>query len=84
MPSCADTNKQNNLSGAQSNLNLLFDVFGEIVFVDDSHSAGVDELRRFVFGIKVKYVGNAVARYPCRRIDDGDSLSDEPVEKARP
>ncbi len=62
-------------------LDLLLDLLGQIVDVLDADPAGIDQFDEAL--AELNEVGDAIAGHAGGRIDDGQPLAGEPVEKAR-
>ena len=70
----------NHASSNDREIDLIFDVPGEVVHVVDAHAAGVDELEEAV--VVTHEMGQAIARDTGLVVDDGDAHAGEPVEHA--
>ena len=73
--------KEDHRSRVDGRLDLLLDVFGQIVDVLNAHAAGIDQLDKAF--AELREVRNTIAGHAGRRIDNGQPLAGEPVEKTR-
>lgn len=60
-------------------LDLGFDFFSEVIDIDDSDSAGIDEFE--VASLFVEDEGDSVAGDASGGVDDGDAFAGEPIEE---
>ena len=73
--------KEDHRGRVDGRLDLLLDVLGQVVDVLDAHAAGIDQLDEALAELSKER--DAIAGHAGRRIDDGQPLAGEPVEKAR-
>ena len=73
--------KQDHRGRVDGRLDLLLDFLGQIVDVLDAHAARIDQFDEPL--AELGEVRDAIAGHAGRRIDDGQPLAGEPVEKAR-
>ena len=78
-PSPAIDHEEDHVGLVDGNLDLPFDVGGEVIDVLDADAAGVDELEEAI--LDVDQGGDAIARDAGGGIDDGDAPAREPVEQ---
>ncbi len=77
----ASTTKQHQVGLAQGDLDLVFDILGQVVDVLDAHAARVDHLQIAIADVDGRR--QAIARDAGRGIDDGDAPARQPIEKRR-
>ena len=81
MPSRVSTTKRITAAESMADLDLLLDMLGEVVDVLDAHAARIDQFDEAF--VELHEVRDAVAGHAGRRVDNGQALAGEPIEKAQ-